>query len=154
MDQNVSLAGSRPDLDLASEDLAGKDYLVRKDGLTYAGIHVLVDFWGASRTDDVDFVAQTLRDAAEACNATVLHVHVHEFPSSGGVSGVAVLAESHITVHSWPEIDYAAFDVFMCGDAQPWKAVDVLKAAFATADVRVKELRRGEGLVEGAEVAA
>jgi len=143
MDQNVSLAGSRPDLDLASEDLAGKDYLVRKDGLTYAGIHVLVDFWGASRTDDVDFVAQTLRDAAEACNATVLHVHVHEFPSSGGVSGVAVLAESHITVHSWPEIDYAAFDVFMCGDCDPLLAVPVLRRAFRPDRVSLDEQKRG-----------
>ena len=143
MDQNVSLAGSPPALDLASEDLAGKDYLVRKDGLTYAGIHVLVDFWGASRTDDVDFVAQTLRDAAEACNATVLHVHVHEFPSSGGVSGVAVLAESHITVHSWPEIDYAAFDVFMCGDCDPLLAVPVLRRAFRPDRVSLDEQKRG-----------
>ena len=143
MDQNVSLAGSPPVLDLASEDFAGKDYLVRKDGLTYAGIHVLVDFWGASRTDDVDFVAQTLRDAAEACNATVLHVHVHEFPSSGGVSGVAVLAESHITVHSWPEIDYAAFDVFMCGDCDPLLAVPVLRRAFRPDRVSLDEQKRG-----------
>ena len=143
MDQNVSLAGSRPVLDLASKDLAGKDYLVRKDGLTYAGIHVLVDFWGASRTDDVDFVAQTLRDAAEACNATVLHVHVHEFPSSGGVSGVAVLAESHITVHSWPEIDYAAFDVFMCGDCDAYDAVPALERAFSPSRIHVVEQRRG-----------
>ena len=143
MDQNVSLAGSPPVLDLASEDLAGKDYLVRKDGLTYAGTHVLVDFWGASQTDDVEFVAQTLRDAAEACNATVLHVHVHEFPSSGGVSGVAVLAESHITVHSWPEIDYAAFDVFMCGDCDPLLAVPVLRRAFRPDRVSVDEQKRG-----------
>ncbi len=143
MDQNVSLTGSLPVLDLASEDLAGKDYLVRKDSLTYAGIHVLVDFWGASRTDDVDFVAQTLRDAAEACNATVLHVHVHEFPSSGGVSGVAVLAESHITVHSWPEIDYAAFDVFMCGDCDPLLAVPVLRRAFRPDRVSLDEQKRG-----------
>jgi S-adenosylmethionine decarboxylase len=58
-----------------------------------------------------------------------------------------VLAESHISVHTWPEIGYGAFDVFMCGDAQPWKSVDVLKAAFATDDVRVNELLRGDGLV-------
>jgi S-adenosylmethionine decarboxylase len=143
MVQNVSLAGSPPVLDPTSEDLAGKDYLVRKDGLTYAGTHVLVDFWGASQTDDVEFVAQTLRDAAEACNATVLHVHVHEFPSSGGVSGVAVLAESHITVHSWPEIDYAAFDVFMCGDCDPLLAVPVLRRAFRPDRVSVDEQKRG-----------
>jgi len=63
------------------------------------------------------------------------------------VSGVAVLAESHISVHTWPEIGYGAFDVFMCGEADPWRAVAVLKRHFQTEDVRVKELRRGSGLV-------
>jgi S-adenosylmethionine decarboxylase len=76
----------------------------------------------------------------------LLHIHTHKF-SPQGVSGVAVLAESHISVHTWPEIGYAAFDVFMCGDAQPWKAVDVLANAFDTKDVRVKELLRGEDIV-------
>ena len=143
MDQISSLAGPPPDPEIGSEDPSAKDYLVRKDGLTYAGTHVLVDFWGASDLEDPDFVAQALRDAAEACNATVLHVHVHEFASSGGVSGVAVLAESHITVHSWPEIDYAAFDVFMCGDCDPLLAVPVLRRAFRPARVTVDEQKRG-----------
>lgn len=143
MDQNSSLAGSPPDPEIVSEDRSARDYLVRKDGSTYAGTHVLVDFWGASDMDDRDFVAQALRDAAEACNATVLHVHVHEFASSGGVSGVAVLAESHITIHSWPEIDYAAFDVFMCGDCDPMQAVPVLERAFRPSRVSVDEQKRG-----------
>jgi len=80
------------------------------------------------------------------CGATLLHIHTHKF-SPQGVSGVAVLAESHISVHTWPEIGYGAFDVFMCGDADPWRSVDVLKRAFTTESVHVKELRRGEGLV-------
>ena len=81
-----------------------------------------------------------------ACGATLLHIHTHKF-SPQGVSGVAVLAESHISVHTWPEIGYGAFDVFMCGDADPWQAVGVLQRAFGTDTVHVKELRRGEGLV-------
>jgi S-adenosylmethionine decarboxylase len=60
---------------------------------------------------------------------------------------VAVLAESHISVHTWPEIGYGAFDVFMCGDAQPWRAVEILRAAFRAEEVRVRELLRGDGLV-------
>ena len=143
MAQNVSIAGSPPVLEIASQNPATKDYVVRKDGLTYAGTHVLVDFWGTSEIDNVEFVAQTLRDAARACNATVLHVHVHEFASSGGVSGVAVLAESHITVHTWPEIDYAAFDVFMCGDCDPMLAVPVLRRAFRPTRETVGEQKRG-----------
>ena len=77
----------------------------------------------------------------------------HKF-SPQGVSGVAILAESHISVHTWPEIGYGAFDVFMCGDAEPMKAVGVLSRAFGTMDVRVKELLRGDGVVLDAGVAA
>jgi S-adenosylmethionine decarboxylase len=75
-----------------------------------------------------------------------LHIHTHKF-NPQGVSGVAVLSESHISVHTWPEIGYAAFDVFMCGDAQPWKSVGVLAEAFSTDDVRVREFLRGENIV-------
>ena len=103
--------------------------------------------------DDEARIQQAFRDCVDTCGATLLHIHTHKF-SPQGVSGVAVLAESHISVHTWPEIGYGAFDVFMCGDAQPWKAVDVLGRAFATADVRVKELKRGEGVVSEAGVAA
>ena len=82
-----------------------RDFLIHKDGQTYAGAHLLVDFWGGSRLNDADLMAMALREAAEASDATVLHVHVHEFGGEGGVSGVAVLAESHISVHTWPELD-------------------------------------------------
>ena len=54
----------------------------------------------------------------------------HKFEDGGGISGVAVLAESHISVHTWPEKGYAAFDVFMCGNAEPRKALDVFKRAW------------------------
>lgn len=143
MAKNASLAGSPPVFEIVPKNASDKDYVVRKDGLTYAGLHVLVDFWGASKLDNVEFVSQTLRDAAVACNATVLHVHVHEFASSGGVSGVAVLAESHITVHTWPEIDYAAFDVFMCGDCDPLLAIPVLRRAFRPDRETVDQQKRG-----------
>lgn len=143
MARNSSLATSDSVLKFVAETDSAKDYFVRKDGLIYAGSHVLVDFWGATGLDDAEIVAQALRDAAEACNATILHVHVHEFSSSGGVSGVAVLAESHITVHTWPELDYAAFDVFMCGACDPMEAVPVLRRAFNPERVTVDEQKRG-----------
>ena len=130
-----------------------KDFFVEREGARFAGNHLIVDLFGAKRLDDLKHVEATLKTCVDAAGATLLNIHLHHMPNNG-VTGVAVLAESHISIHSWPEAEYAALDIFMCGDAQPWKAVDVLKAAFATADVRVKELRRGEGLVEGAEVAA
>ena len=62
-----------------------------------------------------------------------------------GVSGVAVLAESHISIHSWPERGYAALDIFMCGDANPDACVPVLRQAFRPKRIAVSELLRGQG---------
>lgn len=120
-----------------------RDFLIHKDGQTYAGAHLLVDFWGGSRLNDPDLMASALREAAEAAGATVLHIHVHEFGGEGGVSGVAVLAESHISVHTWPELDYAAFDVFMCGQCRPENAVTVLERCFSPTRTEVSEQKRG-----------
>ena len=120
-----------------------RDYLIHKDGQTYAGAHLLVDNWGATRLNDPALMEQALREAAESAGATVLHVHVHEFGGGGGVSGVAVLAESHISVHTWPELDYAAFDVFMCGNCSPDRAEQVLKRYFSPERSDISEQKRG-----------
>ena len=120
------------------------DHFIRRDGKCYAGTHLIIDLWGGSGYDDIDLMRATLRRAVDAAGATLLHLHLHHFTPNGGVSGVAVLAESHISVHSWPEADYAAFDVFMCGDSEPHKAVDVLRAAFSPSEVTVSEYLRGE----------
>lgn len=133
-------------------DEARDDHFVRRDGKVFAGTHLIIEVMDGTGLDDEPRVQQAFRDCVTACDATLLHLHTHKF-SPQGISGVAVLAESHISVHTWPEIGYGAFDVFMCGAAQPWKAVEVLKAAFATENVQVKELLRGEGLV-GREAAA
>ena len=112
----------------------------------HAGTHLIVDLIGASRLDDVAFVEATLRRCAAAADAELLHLHVHRFSDRGGVSGVAVLAESHITIHTWPERGYAASDLFMCGSAKPRRALAVLKDAFAPAETRVHEHLRGVGV--------
>ena len=119
------------------------DYLVRTDGKVHAGTHVLIDFWDACHLDDVATVEGALREAAEACKATALHVHVHAFQENGGVSGVAVLAESHISIHTWPEIGFAAFDVFMCGRCEPENAIPVLRRRFRPGRESVEVRRRG-----------
>jgi len=122
------------------------DHFIRRDGAIYAGNHLIIEVENGHGLDDEARIRQAFRDCVEMCGATLLHIHTHKF-SPQGVSGVAVLAESHISVHTWPEIGYGAFDVFMCGDAEPWRAIDVLKRAFGTDTVHVKALRRGEGLV-------
>jgi S-adenosylmethionine decarboxylase len=121
-----------------------KDFFIERDGVRFAGNHLIIDLFGARRLDDLKHIERTLKRCVEVAGATLLHIHLHHFTPNGGVSGVAVLSESHISVHSWPEADYAAFDVFMCGEAKPHLAIEVLREAFQARDVVVKEHRRGE----------
>ncbi len=151
--RGISAATTETVCDRDIFDDSRDDHFIRRDGEVFAGTHLIIEVVNGHGLDDEARIRQAFRDCVDECGATLLHIHTHKF-SPQGVSGVAVLAESHISVHTWPEIGYGAFDVFMCGDAQPWKAVDVLKAAFGTADVRVQELRRGAGVVQEAGVAA
>jgi S-adenosylmethionine decarboxylase len=129
--------------------LAGKeavdtsDHFVEKDGMRFAGTHLIIDLWHASHLDNIEAVETALRDSVEASGATLLKLDLHCFSPSGGITGVAVLAESHISIHTWPERAYAAIDVFMCGDADPHRAIGVLRHAFAPRMLTVSEHRRG-----------
>ena len=121
------------------------DHFVVRNGVRCAGAHLIVDLYEAERLDDIDHIELTLRRCVEAASATLLHIHLHHFEPNGGVSGVAVLAESHISIHSWPEANYAAIDIFMCGNANPDACVPVLREAFAAKRIAVSELLRGQG---------
>lgn len=123
------------------------DFFIMRDGERFAGTHLIIDLEGASRLDELEHMENALRRCVEVSKATLLHIHLHHFTPNGGVSGVAVLSESHISVHTWPEANYAAFDVFMCGEAEPHNAVEVLREAFSPSEIRVDEHRRGRGMV-------
>ena len=123
-----------------------KDFFVERDGKRFAGTHLILDLIGAERLDDLDHVEAALKQAVEASDATLLHIHLHHFTPNGGISGVAVLAESHISIHSWPENGYAALDIFMCGDAKPHQAVEVLRRAFKPERTVLTEHLRGQDL--------
>ncbi len=131
-----------------------KDHFIKRDGVRFAGTHLIIDLFGARRLDDLKHIERTLKRCVEVAGATLLHIHLHHFTPNGGVSGVAVLAESHISIHSWPEADYAALDVFMCGEARPHLSIPVLKEAFGASEVVVKEHLRGEELEQLAWSAA
>ena len=120
-----------------------QDHFVTRDGVEFAGTHVIIDLGQAEGLDDLDRMEAAFRDVIDTCGATLLHIHLHHFTPNYGISGVAVLAESHISVHSWPERGFAAFDVFMCGDARPELAADVLARHFSPGRVDVRALRRG-----------
>ena len=121
-----------------------KDHFVVRNGVRCAGVHLIVDLYEAEGLADIDLIDEALRKCVAAAGATLLHIHLHHFEPNGGVSGVAVLAESHISIHSWPEANYAALDVFMCGKANPDACIPVLRDAFKAKRVEVDELLRGK----------
>jgi S-adenosylmethionine decarboxylase len=125
-----------------------KDHFIERDGVRCAGTHLIIDLFGARRLDDLRHISDTLKKCVEVAGATLLHIHLHHFTPNGGVSGVAVLAESHISIHSWPEADYAALDVFMCGDAKPHLTIDILEEAFKPERTVVKEHLRANSIPE------
>jgi S-adenosylmethionine decarboxylase len=136
-------------IDAGSDIELAKDHFIEKDGVRCAGSHLIIDLYGAEKLDDIDHIEQAMVECVEESGATLLHIHLHRFEPMGcevaGVSGVAVLAESHISIHSWPENGYAALDVFMCGDAEPEKCVNVLRRAFSPDRIAVSEILRGKG---------
>ena len=121
-----------------------KDYFCERNGVKFAGTHLLIDVLKGTRLDDIGHIEQTFRECIEVSGATLLHIHLHHFTPNGGVSGVAVLSESHISIHSWPEYGYAAIDIFMCGHARPHLAIDVIRQAFEPEELVVREHLRGQ----------
>jgi S-adenosylmethionine decarboxylase len=119
-----------------------QDYFMEQDGIRFAGAHLLIEFWGASHLKDPALVTDVLRKAAERSGATIVDVHSHVF-SSGGVTGIAILEESHISIHTWPECDLAAIDIFMCGNCRPHAAIEPLKEAFLPKRIELAEHKRG-----------
>jgi S-adenosylmethionine decarboxylase len=95
-------------------------------GVSYMGRHVIADLHDVSAEvlGSIDFWKEILIDGAKKSGATVLSDHFHHFGEGYGITGVIVLAESHISIHTWPEKNYAAIDIFMCGTCDPEVAVD------------------------------
>jgi S-adenosylmethionine decarboxylase len=141
--ERVHVQGAHPPLPVRADPSGLKGYFISRDGTTFAGSHLILDLRGAKRLDDVHFIEQTLIEAATAAGATLLYTHCHPF-TGGGVSGVAVLAESHISIHTWPEHGFAALDVFMCGACDPRDAIPVFQRAFEPEKIDVQEILRGE----------
>ncbi|MFL6798472.1 MAG: adenosylmethionine decarboxylase [Xanthobacteraceae bacterium] len=119
------------------------DHFAVRNGVRCAGVHLILDVHGGSGLDDIDLIEAMLRRCVDAAQATLLHIHLHHFQPNG-VSGVAVLAESHISIHTWPDAGFAALDVFMCGKANPDACIPVVREAFKAHRVEVHEILRGQ----------
>lgn len=116
------------------------------------GRHILVEFYGCTAKDfnDVAFIEQSMINAAQAAQATIINSTFHHF-SPFGVSGVVVIQESHLAIHTWPEYAYAAVDIFTCGEeVNPWIAYQFLLKQFEADNGSAMELKRGQLDVIGA----
>ena len=110
------------------------------------GKHIILEMWGCCKDtiDNVEVVKEILVKAAESVKATLVDVVCHRF-SPYGVTGVAILAESHIAVHTWPEHGYVAADIFICGSAiNPRNAASYMTEAFYAKETSFLELKRGD----------
>lgn len=116
------------------------------------GQHCLLDAYGidVALAQDEQRLAQVLQQAALAADATILGSHFHTFGGGGGVTGVLLLAESHLSIHTWPEHAYAAVDIFMCGHHRMEAALTVLRTGLQTTHSETSVVNRG-GQVAGVQ---
>ena len=105
---------------------------------TRIGTHLIIDLLGAQRLDDLQHIEETLKRCVAHAGARLLQIHLHRFLPNGSISGVAVLAEGHISLHSWPHARSASLHVFMGGNAAPQQSVAALKEAFSPAKAVVR----------------
>jgi S-adenosylmethionine decarboxylase len=139
---NIVLDNKIGEADMGEDEAKQVASYVNKDGVLFAGTHLLIDLWGATNLNSPQQIEETLKECALVCGATILHSHMHHF-APYGVSGVIVLAESHISIHTWPERQYASLDIFMCGTCNPYQSIEILKNYFKPNSVQVSEHKRG-----------
>src|SRR3990167_1610113 len=108
------------------------------------GRHILVEFLNckADVLNDVAAIENAMVEAAQIAGATVINSTFHHF-SPYGVSGVVVIQESHLAIHTWPEYRYAAVDLFTCGEMDAWISFDYLKECFGAKNYSALEMKRG-----------
>ena len=108
------------------------------------GNHILVEFMGCDPRvmNDVSSIERDMVAAAKEAHATVINSTFHHF-SPYGVSGVVVIQESHLAIHTWPEYGYAAVDLFTCGEMDAWISFDYLKEKFGAKQYSALEMKRG-----------
>ena len=114
------------------------------------GNHGLLDLYGCDETilKDEGRLKTALAAAAQAAEATILTEHFHTFGGAGGVTGVLLLAESHISIHTWPEHRFAAIDAFICGGMKLKKVKEILCRELAAERAVWTVAQRGEGILD------
>ena len=108
----------------------------------HLGTHAIVELFGCKHLNNLERVRDTLVEAANLCGATILHTKFHQF-SPQGLTGYILLAESHISIHTWPEYGYAAVDLFTCGSMDTEKAFAHIAKQLGSQRVEQSMLLRG-----------
>jgi S-adenosylmethionine decarboxylase len=108
------------------------------------GNHIIIDFYKckADTLSSPEIIKEIMEAAANVMNATIITSLYHYF-SPLGVSGVTVISESHIAIHTWPEFEFAAVDIFYCGDLNLEDGIQFLQVAFDAENIDTRELLRG-----------
>ncbi|MEP1447034.1 MAG: adenosylmethionine decarboxylase [Paraglaciecola sp.] len=106
----------------------------------------MLDLYQASNLSDETVIEEALVEAAEASGANVLQKRLHSFGENQGITGMLLLAESHISIHTWPESGFAAIDIFMCGSCNPDLAIAPIKQHLRPKTIEVREFERGMSL--------
>lgn len=107
------------------------------------GKHLIAELWDCNeKVFSATAIREALEEAVKASGATLLRIIVHTFEPYG-VSAVAIVSESHIFIHTWPEMRYIAVDVFTCGETFPERALEVIRYYFEPRRLKVIELERG-----------
>src|ERR1043165_4815846 len=108
------------------------------------GRHIILEMWGCQNLNSVDTAELALREMVQALDVNLLDLKVYPF-SPVGVTGMAIVSESHLVIHTWPEYGYAAVDVFTCGAPRdPQDAIAVLRHYFQPERIGVMEINRGQ----------
>ncbi len=113
------------------------------DEIKHLGKHLLIEAWKMKNLNRSDVIRKTLKEIIKATGATLLDLKVHKFDPQG-ISGIAVIAESHITIHTWPEFSYAAIDIFTCGTrVNPYAAIPIVKKYLKPKHIKIMDFKRG-----------
>lgn len=109
----------------------------------YVGNHLIADLWDVEPHFDQELITANFVAACQDAGATVLFSHCHPFGENAGTTGVIVLAESHLSWHHYPEVNMISIDIFMCGSADPSKAMSRITQFWTPGHMDIKNLKRG-----------
>ncbi len=123
-------------------------YINSDENFKWFGKHILLDIKKIQTKIEIspEYLQTKLHEAVILAGATILHSHFHDF-GNGGISGVLVLSESHLSVHYWPEESYMGIDIYMCGNSDPNKCIRSICEFLRPLVTHITEHRRGLELI-------